>query len=54
MARGVQGRIPSGWRNVVSQPQRTAFEETEVEWLPTRTGFVSGDLRAELSDSWSP
>ncbi|MEO5709377.1 MAG: biotin carboxylase N-terminal domain-containing protein [Nocardioidaceae bacterium] len=48
-APGVQGRIPAGWRNVVSQPQCTEFEETSCDWLPTRAGFVSGDLHAELS-----
>ena len=48
--RSVQRGIPSGWRNVASQHQRTAFEETEVEWMPTRTGFASGRLVAELSD----
>ncbi|CAN5613686.1 biotin carboxylase N-terminal domain-containing protein [soil metagenome] len=49
-APGVQGRVPPGWRNVVSQPQRTEFEETSCEWLPTRAGFVSGPLTAERSE----
>ncbi|MBZ5738043.1 ATP-binding protein [Nocardioides mangrovi] len=31
--RTVQRGIPVAWRNVVSQPQRTVFEEAEVEWL---------------------
>jgi propionyl-CoA carboxylase alpha chain len=43
--RGVQAGIPSGWRNVVSQPQRTTFEvvglpePVTVEWLHRRDGF---------------
>jgi propionyl-CoA carboxylase alpha chain len=51
--RGVQHGIPAGWRNVVSQPQRTVFtvagEEVVAEWQRTRAGYASGDLRAELS-----
>ncbi|MFC7495377.1 MULTISPECIES: biotin carboxylase N-terminal domain-containing protein [unclassified Nocardioides] len=31
-ARTVQPGIPVAWRNVVSQPQRTVFEEATVEW----------------------
>jgi propionyl-CoA carboxylase alpha chain len=31
--RTVQRGIPVAWRNVVSRPQRTEFEETTVEWL---------------------
>jgi propionyl-CoA carboxylase alpha chain len=31
--RTVQRGIPLAWRNVVSQPQRTEFEEATVEWL---------------------
>ncbi|RJL32476.1 acetyl/propionyl/methylcrotonyl-CoA carboxylase subunit alpha [Bailinhaonella thermotolerans] len=38
----VLGRLPSGWRNVPSQPQRTAFAEGEVAYRLTRDG-----LRAE-------
>ncbi|MDP9866998.1 MULTISPECIES: acetyl/propionyl/methylcrotonyl-CoA carboxylase subunit alpha [Streptosporangium] len=38
----VQAALPSGWRNVVSQPQRAAFEEAEVAYRITRDG-----LRAE-------
>ncbi|SNS36618.1 propionyl-CoA carboxylase alpha chain [Streptosporangium subroseum] len=38
----VQAGLPSGWRNVVSQPQRTAFAETEVAYRISRDG-----LRAE-------
>jgi propionyl-CoA carboxylase alpha chain len=40
-ARTVQRGLPVAWRNVVSQPQRTVFtDETEVEWLGTRDGYV--------------
>ncbi|GGO74141.1 acetyl/propionyl/methylcrotonyl-CoA carboxylase subunit alpha [Nocardioides deserti] len=44
-ARTVQRGIPVGWRNVVSQPQRTELAErdgevTTVEWLGTRDGYV--------------
>jgi len=38
----VQAGLPSGWRNVVSQPQRTAFAEAEISYRITRDG-----LRAE-------
>ena len=39
--RTVQQGIPAAWRNVVSQPQRTAFDGHEpVEWWGTRDGFV--------------
>jgi len=31
--RTVQRGIPVAWRNVVSQPQRTEFEEATVEWF---------------------
>jgi propionyl-CoA carboxylase alpha chain len=31
--------IPSGWRNVVSQPQRISFESGEVEFRLTRDGL---------------
>jgi propionyl-CoA carboxylase alpha chain len=39
-ARTVQGRIPVAWRNVVSQPQRTVFEEATVEWYGGRDGYA--------------
>jgi propionyl-CoA carboxylase alpha chain len=39
-ARTVQRGIPVAWRNVVSQPQRTVFEEVTVEWLGTRDGYT--------------
>ncbi|QWF22022.1 acetyl/propionyl-CoA carboxylase subunit alpha [Nocardioides sp. LMS-CY] len=35
-ARTVQRGIPVAWRNVVSQPQRTVFEEATVDWLACR------------------
>ncbi|MFI6511131.1 acetyl/propionyl/methylcrotonyl-CoA carboxylase subunit alpha [Streptosporangium sp. NPDC050855] len=38
----VQAGLPSGWRNVVSQPQRALFAETEIAYRITRDG-----LRAE-------
>ncbi|WP_107774041.1 ATP-binding protein [Nocardioides sediminis] len=39
--RTVQQGIPAGWRNVVSQPHRTAFEGHEpVEWWGTRDGVA--------------
>lgn len=39
-ARTVQRGIPAAWRNVVSQPQRTVFEETTVEWLGGSAGYA--------------
>jgi propionyl-CoA carboxylase alpha chain len=40
--RTVQQGVPAAWRNVVSQPQRTAFEGHDpVEWWGTRDGFVA-------------
>jgi len=43
----VQGRIPAGWRNVVSGPQLTTFlrgdDELEVRWYGGRS-FSSADL----------
>ena len=39
--RRVQQRIPVGFRNVVSQPQRTEFEDgTVVEWSGSREGYA--------------
>lgn len=52
--RVVQQRVPIGWRNVVSQPHRTAFlisgrdEPVVAEWYAGRDGFRSAtdeDLR---------
>ncbi len=49
--RTVQHGVPAAWRNVTSQPQRTAFEGHEpVEWWGTRDGFVvNGVTVLELS-----
>ncbi|MCO5973532.1 acetyl/propionyl/methylcrotonyl-CoA carboxylase subunit alpha [Actinoallomurus soli] len=33
--------LPSGWRNVASQPQRTVFEEAEVAYRLTRDGLAA-------------
>ncbi|GGF48824.1 acetyl/propionyl-CoA carboxylase subuit alpha [Marmoricola endophyticus] len=56
--RSVQGRIPSGWRNVVSQPQRTTWttgeDELAVDFLPARdggVGFPSADV--EVLGEWT-
>ncbi len=45
---GVLGGLPSGWRNVVSQPQRAAFtlpgapgERIEIAYLVTRDGLAA-------------
>ena len=46
--RRVQGRIPVGWRNVVSQPQLTRFvcddEPVDSRWYGDRSGYASADL----------
>jgi propionyl-CoA carboxylase alpha chain len=46
-ARSVQRGIPSGWRNVVSQPQEMTFEvdgeQQSVAWLGGRDGVVFPD-----------
>ncbi|GAB3243417.1 acetyl/propionyl/methylcrotonyl-CoA carboxylase subunit alpha [Nocardioides dilutus] len=43
-ARTVQRGIPVAWRNVVSQPQVTEFEDgTRVEWWGGRDGYVVED-----------
>ncbi|QIX28322.1 ATP-grasp domain-containing protein [Nocardioides sp. JQ2195] len=55
--RKVQTRIPVGWRNVVSQPQRTTFSvgETEhvVEWTTGRSGYeaASSDTGIEVLEA---
>ncbi|HEY9566045.1 MAG TPA: biotin carboxylase N-terminal domain-containing protein [Nocardioides sp.] len=55
--RTVQQRIPTGWRNVVSQPQRTIFgigdQEYVVEWLAGRNGPVpaSADVDIEVLEA---
>ena len=40
--------IPSGWRNVASQPQRVAFDGLEVSFRHTRDGLV-----ADGFDGWA-
>ncbi|MGH3379991.1 MAG: biotin/lipoyl-containing protein, partial [Actinoallomurus sp.] len=40
-AAAVLGDLPSGWRNVPSQPQRASFEEAEVAYRLTRDGLVA-------------
>ncbi|WP_151083997.1 acetyl/propionyl/methylcrotonyl-CoA carboxylase subunit alpha [Nocardioides cynanchi] len=44
LTRRVQHGVPVGWRNVVSQPQRTVFErgddEVVVEWYGGRDGYA--------------
>jgi propionyl-CoA carboxylase alpha chain len=51
----VQAGVPAGWRNVVSQPQRTVFDcdgqEVVAEWYGGRDGYRSADgtSTAELS-----
>jgi propionyl-CoA carboxylase alpha chain len=40
-ARQVLRGIPSGWRNVASQPQRISFDGVDVDYRRTRTGLVA-------------
>ena len=43
--RTVQRGIPVGWRNVVSQPQRTSFEgHPPIEWVGSRDGYLVGGI----------
>ncbi|MDH2412678.1 biotin carboxylase N-terminal domain-containing protein [Nocardioides sp. CER19] len=43
--RRVQQRIPVGWRNVTSQPQRIEFTDgTSAEWQGTREGYAVDGL----------
>lgn len=50
--RGVQRGIPSGWRNVVSQPQQMTFEvdgePQSVAWLGDRDGVVFPDSDTQV------
>src|SRR3546814_9847801 len=50
--RPVQQRIPTGWRNGVSQPQRTIFgigdQEYVVEWLAGRNGPVTASADVDI------
>ena len=47
LRRRVQTGVPVGWRNVVSQPQRTVLADGEtehvVEWHGGRAGYASAD-----------
>jgi propionyl-CoA carboxylase alpha chain len=47
--------IPTGWRNVVSAPQTTAFEfegtRIEVGWLGGRDGYVLADVHGEVGQA---
>jgi propionyl-CoA carboxylase alpha chain len=55
VARRVQKAIPVGWRNVVSQPQRTILGagavEHVVEWFGTRDGYASPDPEIQVLDA---
>ena len=50
--RPVQRGVPTGWRNVVSAPQTTAFEvagtRVDVDWLGGRDGCTSADRHGEV------
>lgn len=57
----VQAGLPSGWRNVVSQPQRAAFAEAEISYRITRDGLRaegfpirSWSARRPRSSYWRP
>ncbi|HEY0637576.1 MAG TPA: biotin/lipoyl-containing protein, partial [Pseudonocardiaceae bacterium] len=39
----VQGRLPSGWRNVPSQPQRKAYDGVAVAYALGRDGLTAED-----------
>ena len=55
VAKRVQVGIPVGWRNVVSQPQRTILAAGEVEhvveWYGTRDGYASTDAEIRVLDA---
>lgn len=42
----VQRGLPSGWRNIPSQPQRTRYLEAEVGYRHTRNGLVAEGFAA--------
>jgi len=46
----VQARVPAAWRNVVSQPQLTSFEEIDVRWYGGH-GYRSADHDAVVIDA---
>ncbi len=56
-ARKVQRRVPSGWRNVASQPLVTRFDaggdEVEVRWHGGRDGYRSADLAVRVEQATS-
>ena len=58
LARRVQRAVPVAWRNVVSQPQRTVFEQGDdelvVEWLGGRDGYTHAAREDLLVLSASP
>ncbi len=58
LARPVQRAVPVAWRNVVSQPQRTVFEqgadELVVEWFGGRDGYTHAAREDLLVLSASP
>lgn len=49
-AASIQPRVPAGWRNVVSQPQVTTFEDLDVRWYGGRE-FRSADLDVVALDA---
>jgi len=54
LRRGIQRGIPSGWRSVVSQPQKMTFEvageQQSVAWLGGRDGVVFPDSAIRVLD----
>ncbi len=58
LARRVQRTVPVAWRNVVSQPQRTVFEQGDdelvVEWFGGRDGYTHAAREDLLVLSASP
>ncbi|MEV8632734.1 biotin carboxylase N-terminal domain-containing protein [Streptosporangium sp. NPDC051023] len=53
-AAAVQAGLPSGWRNVVSQPQRVAFAEAEVAYRITRDGLLAEGFPGTVLVSATP
>ncbi|WP_271221633.1 biotin carboxylase N-terminal domain-containing protein [Streptosporangium carneum] len=50
----VQAGLPSGWRNVVSQPQRADFDEARVAYRITRDGLLAEDFPGTVLVSATP
>ncbi|MFC0435806.1 biotin carboxylase N-terminal domain-containing protein [Kutzneria buriramensis] len=48
LAHGRSGRFPLGWRNIPSQPQKTAFEQAEVTYRFDRDGKLVEPEGVEL------